>query len=159
MKKLFASTLAISLLASCAMIKPANQSNEESLDQVENQLITFEKLYLKLISLKQGEVNEKTGDVEITLFIDLPGSSYSGKSGCNSYFGSIEKVTQDQIKINMGGSTEMMCKDDLMLWEATYYKAIMDKTFSVTESESVVLFSEVDGNTILSFEKVNTVEE
>ena len=147
------------LLSSCGAMKTANQSTSESINQTENQIIAFEQLYLKLQSIKNGDRVDLVEDIEITLFVDVLEASYSGKSGCNRYFGSIELINQDQIKFNIGGSTEMMCEDAIMLWETKYYKALMERNFVVTETESSVMLTEESGGMVLSFDKVNTPEE
>jgi heat shock protein HslJ len=147
------------IITSCGTMKTTVPSSEENVGQTENQIISFKERYLKLESVKSGDILDYPGDVEITLFIDMPGSSYSGKSGCNSYFGSVEQIYQDQLRFRIGGSTEMMCEDNVMLWEAKYYKALMEKDFTVSETETTVLLSEVSGDVILSFTKVITPEE
>ncbi len=153
--------LAISsfLLISCGSSSKMTTSNAESANEMESQVITFEQLSLQLLSIKAGDNLEKTGNITITLYVDVPGESYSGKSGCNNYFGSLQKQGEDQLIFQPGGRTEMMCLENIMAWETKYNDALLGKAFTVYETETNAIFSEVDGNTVLSFKKVAILQE
>jgi len=157
MNRIFIS-LATLLLLSCGAGKNAQQTNEADYTN-ESSIITFETLSLQLINLQIGETLHKVKDVEISLYIDVQGKSYSGRSGCNSYFGTLELVNEDQIKFLPGGQTEMMCEEGIMAWESRYLNALFDKPFSVTDrTANATLYAE-DGKVILTFVKVNSVSE
>lgn len=149
--------LAAAALLSCGNTKNV-QTNEADYTH-ESSIITFESLSLQLVNLQLGETLHKVKDIEISLYIDVLGKSYSGKAGCNSYFGTLELINEDQIKFLPGGQSEMMCKEDIMAWESRYLTALFNTPFSVTDrSANATLYAE-DGKTILTFTKVNAVPE
>ncbi len=153
--------LAISsfLIISCGSSSKVTTSSTESANEMESQAITFEQLSLQLLSIKTGDNLEKTGNITITLYVDVPGEGYSGKSGCNNYFGSLQKQGEDQLIFQPGGRTEMMCMENIMAWETKYTDALLGKAFTIYETETNAIFSEVDGNTVLSFKKVAILQE
>lgn len=159
MNKLLIAFGAIFLLACGSTKNAATTTEAESANEMENQAITFDNISLQLLSIKTDDRTQKTGDIEITLYVDVKGGNYSGKNACNSYFGSVQKIGEDQLSFKMGGSTEMMCDSLKMSWEAAYYNALLGKSFSVYTNETNAIFTEVDGNTVLSYKKVEALQE
>ncbi len=154
--------LAFSVLfiLACGSTKNASTTSEaEAANEMESQAITFDNISLQLLSIQTDDRPKKTGEIEITLYVDVKGGSYSGKNACNRYFGSVQKIGEDQLSFEMGGSTEMMCDSLKMSWEAAYYNALLGKSFSVYTNETNAIFTEVDGSTILSFRKVEALQE
>ena len=68
---------------------------------------------------------------EINLSIDLKNESYTGNSGCNSFFGKVEMVGQDKLLFRVGGITEMMCEQSVMEWESRFLNALMESEFTL----------------------------
>lgn len=148
---------ATATLLSCGAGK--NQQTNEADYTREASIITFENLSLQLINLQSGETLHKCKDVEITLYVDAIGKTYSGKAGCNSYFGSIELVNEDQIKFLPGGQSEMMCDEEVMSWETRYLTALFSAPFSVTDRSANATFYSEGGSTVITFTKVSAVSE
>ena len=119
----------------------------------------FEYLSLKLVNLSMDGELYKAKDVEVTLHLDLPGKSYSGKAACNSFFGSLEVIGEDAIKFLPGGSTEMMCEAEAMQWQARVFNALIGHTFNVTNRKDNATLTQVDGSIMLAFEKVESIQE
>ncbi len=156
MNKIFL-LLATSALLSCGSGKKT-ATNEADYTQ-EASVISFQNLSLQLVNLQSGETLHKCKDVTITLNVDVVGKSYSGKAGCNSYFGSLELINEDQIKFLPGGISEMMCADEIMTWETRYLSALFSAPFSVTNRDANATFYAEGGSVILTFAKVSVIAE
>lgn len=69
------------------------------------------------------------------------GGRLSGKSSCNSFFGSVT-VAADSIRIGEIGSTLMACPEPIMRQETAYLKALGDAArFSITDSSLVIHYA------------------
>lgn len=159
MNKLLYSFIFLVIVA-CGSGKNSSTSKNESASDLENQIITFDNLNLQLLSVKGDDRLEKpTEDISITLYLDVKGQEYSGNNACNRYFGNVQKIGEDQLTFKMGGSTEMMCDSLKMSWEAKYYNALMGRNFYVFTNESNAILTEVEGSTVLSFKKVEALQE
>ena len=156
MNKLFFLLTSVALL-SCGSGK--NLETNEADYTREASTIAFENLSLQLLNLQEGETLNKCKDIEITLYVDAIGKTYSGKAGCNSYFGSIELVNEDQIKFLPGGQSEMMCEEEVMSWETRFLTALFSAPFSVTDRSANASFYTEGGSTVLTFTKVSAVSE
>ncbi len=152
MKKILTMIIAASLLASCgSSMQTSENETKDTMESSENQIITFEIANLRLTSLNENGSIETTDEVAISLNLDLTEGRYHGKSGCNNYFGKVEKINQDQIIFRPGGITEMMCQQDIMVWEAKYMNALVDKPFFVNVKDNVVMLSSASGDIQMQF--------
>jgi heat shock protein HslJ len=143
-------------MASCKSKTPV-ASTEEIIYQPESQIITFQSVHLKLDALKSGTV-QKVPTAEITLAINLNENAYSGKSGCNRYFGKVEKISEDQLKFYPGGITEMACQEDVMEWESNYLRALTAGIFALNVQGDKYIFVNTEGTASLIFSKVGSEE-
>lgn len=110
-------------------------------------------LNLKLETYKKGSEIQKASGVEITLLMEKGPMQYSGKAACNRYFGGFEMINDSRVNFKPGGSTEMMCSQELMTWEVLYFNALMNHTYDIVEGEDEVIFKEVDGDIKLTWRK------
>jgi heat shock protein HslJ len=148
-------TLASILVLACTSSKDASTGKV-----LKDEAIAFDYINLQLLSIKGDEREIKlTDEIDINLYVDVKGEAYSGKSGCNRYFGSVQQVGKDKLIFKPGGSTEMMCDSLTMSWEARYYNALLGKTFFVYTNETNAVFTEKEGTTVLSFKKVEALQE
>ena len=152
--------LAMLVLAACTATKQSTElvNNEADYTQAA-QALNFEYLSLKLVNLNMEGELYKAKDVEVSLYIDIPGKSYSGKAACNSYFGSLEIVGEDAITFLPGGSTEMMCEAEAMQWQARVFNALIGHTFNVTNRKDNATLTQVEGSIIMAFEKAESIQE
>jgi len=156
MNKIFL-LLAATALVSCGSGKKMETNEADYTKQAS--VISFQNLSLQLVNLQIGETVHKCKDVTITLNVDVAGKSYSGKAGCNSYFGSLELINEDQIKFLPGGISEMMCAEEQITWETRYLNALFSAPFSVTDRDANATFYAEGGGSILTFAKVSAISE
>ena len=152
--------LITALLTACSFSQETSKTTISETESAEIvKIIEIEVLNLNLVSLTMDGQHYNAQNVDVTLMIDIPGKSYSGKAACNSYFGSLEIVGEDAIKFLPGGSTEMMCEVERMQWEARVYNALFGNTFTATNRKENATFTQVGGDIILVFEKVESIQE
>jgi len=147
------------ILSACGAQNAAIVSNEESMNEQSSSVITFNTIALQLNSIKTKDNYYLLESFEINLSIDLKNESYTGNSGCNSFFGKVEMVGQDKLLFRVGGITEMMCEQSVMEWESRFLNALMESEFTVNESGKTVLFSGDEGIKTMSFTRIETAEE
>tara|TARA_R110000787_G_scaffold15134_6_gene46847 strand:+ start:6781 stop:7209 length:429 start_codon:yes stop_codon:yes gene_type:complete len=83
----------------------------------------------------------------LTFTIETSENKISGKTDCNSYFGTYTVSNNNEVKIGPLGATEMYCEEHVMKAERELFKAYNDsKTFSF-DGKMLTLFSE--GGTLL----------
>ena len=150
MHKLYAIILLV-IATSCGSTSSSPESTEAS--ETMKPSISFETVTLALTDLTVAEETWENEAYEITLNVDLTKNNYNGKSGCNSFFGTVERVGDGQLKFGMAGVTEMMCEEGIMHWEARYLNALTDKVFQVFEQKNTVLLKDDQQNTVLTFTK------
>ena len=150
MNKLF---LLIALFATTACGTMQKSTTEPDKNEDVEPSITFNTASLTLKQLNQADAEYANGQYDISLQIDIEKGSYNGKSGCNNYFGTVEKVGDHALKFGMAGVTEMMCAEDVMQWEARYLNALTEKQFDVLESGDVIELKDSENNVSLTFSK------
>lgn len=79
-----------------------------------------------------------------TLFFDYEASEnkISGKTGCNSYFGTFKPTNDNEIKIGPLASTEMYCEEDVMKIEFELLKAYSDSRTYNFDNKMLTLLDE-----------------
>ena len=104
-------------------------------------------------------VNGETIDLSNTNPITLKFSASNqvgGSSGCNSYFGEMEFLSDGGLSAGAFGGTEMACEKG-MDTEATYLGAL-GQVNAYTYSELQLTLTGNDGQTVLTFLLLQTVE-
>lgn len=91
-----------------------------------------------------------------TLFFNLETSEdkISGKTDCNSYFGTFKPTIDNQIKIGPLASTEMYCEENVMKIEFELFKAYGDSKTYNFDNKMLTLFDE-SGMVIIRAYKVS----
>jgi len=147
--------LFILILSACGSQNSAMiTSEEESINELSNSIITFNQISLDLVSIKTPEqFYSLDKGMNITLNINVDEGRYNGKSGCNSYFGGVEIIDQDKIYFSPGGITEMMCEKPIMIWESRFLNALMENQFFVNEAENTIIFSDPANGYSMTFTK------
>ncbi|MDB9881802.1 META domain-containing protein [Bacteroidia bacterium] len=87
-----------------------------------------------------------------TLEIHVADRKYMGNDGCNSIFGSIEKLTPDAIKFGMMAGTKMMCPNKQV---SNDYAAALQAAASFKRKELNLYFFDNAGNEVLVYKKVD----
>ena len=87
-------------------------------------------------------------DVDLQIQFDVDGS-IKGHSGCNRFFGSLQK-SESGIEVSPLGSTRMACPEPVMNRETAFLDAVQKmKDFRIGDSEMSLL--DEDGNVLASF--------
>ncbi len=99
-------------------------------------------------------INGKELARKLNFIVDASENKISGKTGCNSYFGTYTVINNNEIKIGPLASTEMYCEEHVMKVEREIFKAYNDsKTFSF-DNNMLTLFAE-DGALLVRAYKLN----
>lgn len=96
------------------------------------------------LSVMNGKKIDK--DKEASLYVDIKESRIGGRAFCNSYFATIDSITDNYIRFSNSGSTRMACPDLNLEYE---YLQSLDKvrgykfandTFSLKDEKGKELF-------------------
>jgi heat shock protein HslJ len=89
--------------------------------------------------LKEWESGGKTEAVPkgIEITASIRDGRISGRSACNSYFGSCEWSSNGTLRISRVAATQMACEADVMRWESRYTSAL-EKLDGWSISDSVL---------------------
>ena len=117
-------------------------------------LAMLKTLPLSLVSVSIDNKVYLLEETTILLNLDLENLSYSGKSGCNSFFGSIDLIEESRLYVNVGGMTEMMCEAATMEWEKRFLNTLMETEFIVSEFNGTFIFTNEDATKVLNFNKI-----
>lgn len=156
MKNLVFFGVLVLAVAACNLQKNTASASEEFIQHTENQRITFTSLALKLMHVVENDSITPVNDIEVLLKVNLENGQYSGKAGCNNYFGGVEKVNDDVLKFSPGGMTEMMCAQDIMKIEALYMNTLTQNEFSIYIEGNTVVFTSQFSNQRLIFTQQET---
>ena len=106
--------------------------------------VSSNEFYSGKYEIKNLNGNELSRDLSFT--IETLKNKISGKTDCNSYFGTYS-VSKNELDIGPLGATEMYCEDNVMKTERELFKAYSDsKTFNF-DGKMLTLFNE--GGTLL----------
>ena len=134
------------LIVALGACKTMQKSSSSTPETEELKPLKADSYQLELTEIKNGnEVLDMEGK-NILLIIDLEKNTYSGKSGCNSYFGKIEMTQGNSYKFNVGGVTEMLCGQEVMQREARYLNALVNHEFKISEKGKSVFFKGDDSS-------------
>ena len=86
------------------------------------------------------------------LEINLTENKILGNDGCNSYFGTIKKITKTEIQFSDFGRTEMYC-DKMQATER--FNRLLEKTTGYKRDGMKLYLSDKNGNRLLTFHKVD----
>jgi len=153
MRIIISTALAMLVFAACTSKKEVAPTTEKEKGNWQSEMLA-----IQLVSYKSGKETIKTGNAEITLTLEKTALGYSGKSACNRYFGQFELVSASRVNFKVGGSTEMMCEENLMQWEVRYFNALINHTYDIIEGDEEVIFKEVDGDIKLVWRKFEVYE-
>ena len=138
MNKIFIAFLFIFTFAACNIFKTSN--SKSTAENADLSPLKSGIYIMELIELKEGNKTVSAKGKQISLNLDLEKLTYSGKSGCNSYFGGLQNTNGNKYKFNVGGTTEMLCAQEVMQWEVRYLNTLVDHEFIISENEQTVLF-------------------
>lgn len=136
MKKLLLFTFVFTLF-SCGIkpLKPENINGKWTLLEINNK---------ELASGKNGR------EVTILLEIDTEKQKINGFDSCNAYFGSLKKLTNNEITIENIGSTRKACFGSFNA--NSYYEALKTVRFYTVKDARLKLLDE-QKNEVLHFKK------
>lgn len=102
-----------------------------------------------LATINGGNINRMV--VIPTMMFDVKGMSISGNGGCNLYSTQIAELTTQEIKFKQGLGTLKACNNKNI--ESEYHKALSSvEKYKVSDNK--LTFHDQDGNTVLSYLKV-----
>ncbi|HTO37580.1 MAG TPA: META domain-containing protein [Brumimicrobium sp.] len=126
-------------------------------DEDGNSILSFLKTDANQVSeALNGEWGAiRVGELEVdevvpNLFIDINDKKISGSDGCNSYFGTINNFTNDELSFTDTGVTEVMCAD--MTIPDAFLKAIVNVA-RYQLNENILLLYDGEGNELIAFER------
>jgi len=99
-----------------------------------------------------SEANIAKGMKSMILEIHIADNRVLGNAFCNRFFGSIDKLTNREIKFGRIGSTRMACKDIAL--ESDYLKLLENVSKYRIENNKLILFDTL-GKEILRYKKVD----
>jgi len=88
-----------------------------------------------------GENDYSNHDITLNIAMSDGENKISGKSACNSYFGSFEVVEGNQVKLSPMGMSKMMCPETIGI-ERDYHKHLRQVTQVNPTSDGLELLDE-----------------
>lgn len=132
-KKIF--FLCVSFLLVCCCLNAQNKKNMD-LDEINGHW---------MLSVMNSDKVEKD---QASLYVDIKEMRIGGKAFCNSFFASIDSLTDKRIKFSNYGSTRMACPD--LRLETQYMQSLLvARTYNL--SDDVLYLKDMNGNELLRF--------
>lgn len=115
-------------------------------DSEDNDALALDDALLQEFSLNR--INDDAFDIETQVTIEFNEEGrIAGNAGCNRYMGSYEITGDGEIRIELAGSTMMMCGDDEMAVEQSILEILPIITeYSIDEASGALTLRTDDGD-------------
>jgi heat shock protein HslJ len=147
-KVLFVLFTAASVLASIAEARQSNNLNTMPTTSTDSS--DFSGKEWRLLGYGTEEAwTEVPENIKVTLRHDAEQQRVYGVAACNRYFGGMEILEGQALKVGMLGATRMMCAPELMEVELAFHELMRQVNAFAFDGEQLVL--RVEGGALLRF--------
>ncbi|MGB0851321.1 MAG: META domain-containing protein [Bacteroidia bacterium] len=131
-------------LSACTMNKDTTENENNSINKINDIWV--------LTELNGNSFDNTSMRKHPTLEVHIAENRVVGNDGCNNFFGGLEKLTEDELKIGMLAGTKMMCPN-IQLSNA--FTTALQSTTSYKIEEMQLHLYDADGEEIVILKKVD----
>lgn len=101
-----------------------------------------------LETIKNKAYKPESTKYVISINFDLNQNRFSGKDGCNAYFGSIEKLTNTEMDLGKIATSKMWCPNTDMQYQ---FISLLNEAEKYSQEQGRLYLFDADNNILLTF--------